>query len=426
MSYRSLLRHRGFLALWVSQVISGVGNRLGELAFIWIVFEITGDPILIALTVIAHTVPGAVLSIPAGIIVDRVNRKYLLSASQFVYAGAILAIPIFGRGPHLMPTVVIVGLIAGTLESVQGPARGALIPNLVPEQSLDAANGLSTLTTTALRTLYAVAGAVIVVFGAYNAFYIDSMTYVLSGLVLLAIPTQAGIPDDDDENDINSGFGKRAVADARDGFSYIRSEPILVYLTALLFLTTFAAGPLAIVLPMFSEAALDGSSLTFGLLYSGFYVGMMLGGLFITILTERFSHGSLIAWGTVFSGTSLAIVALVPSLGAWSVVASIVFMVVSGVATLTARIPSQTMLQTIVPDDKRGRVFGIISAGTLTIPMVSYALAGIALQSLTAAQLLLVIGIVSVAGGLGAMASPLNGFDVHSDQRPGRKATTND
>lgn len=132
------------------------------------------------------------VSVPAGVLVDRFNRKGKLVAAEAVRGLAVLAIPSVEEGPFLVPGVMAVALVASTMAAFFDPAYQALIPRLVDPGELDTANSLLNLTSSTVRLFYVVGGLVVGLGGTFVAFYVNSATFVLAAVVLLAVPTAAG------------------------------------------------------------------------------------------------------------------------------------------------------------------------------------------------------------------------------------------
>ena len=130
-----------FLRLWIAQIVSAFGDWIGFLAIIEIARRIGGAQpgSAIALVMLARVLPGFFLASVGGVIVDRVNRKRLLIGCDILRALVLLAIPFIER----VWALVLVSLILELATSLWGPAKEAIVPNLVPKEQLTAANSLS-------------------------------------------------------------------------------------------------------------------------------------------------------------------------------------------------------------------------------------------------------------------------------------------
>ncbi|MFB6295550.1 MAG: MFS transporter, partial [Halobacteriales archaeon] len=294
MSFRTVLGNAAFRKLWIAQVVSGFGDRVHEIALLFIVFERTGDPLLVAATAAASTIPELVLSVPAGAVADWFDRKRIMVGSAVVRGCSVLAIPPLADAGLLVPAVLGVAVVAGAAESFASPARNAMVPNVVAESQLDAANGLSRMTGSLLRFLYAAGGALIALVGVEGAFYVDAATFFAAAAVLATLPASVGRgPGRTEEPAFDAG---ELVADARGGIAYVIGSPILASLVVLSGLTAFAMAPLGVVIPFYSETVLGGTAtfghstaIEFGTLYASIYVGVFAGGIGVNALEGVFS-----------------------------------------------------------------------------------------------------------------------------------------
>lgn len=405
---RSVLRERGFAALWLAQLVSRIGDSIHEIALIWVVYAVTGDPRLIAIVALASFTPNLLLSIPAGVVVDRVNRKYLLVAAEAIRGIAVLAIPLVGEGPYLVPVVVAVALLASSMESFFGPAQQAMIPRLVDPEDLDAANSLNNLTLSTSRLFYIIGGVVVGVGGSFVAFYLNSATFLVAALVLLVIPTRAGQPESEatlEESESRpSLFGE-----ALDGINFIRDSPALLAVIAMGVLVDFAFVPLVVVLPVFATVVLGGDGATFGFLLGAFFAGTLLGNLLVGPVRGVIDahRGPVMVAATVLTGVGIGLAAVVPTLVAYPLVAALAALAVAGAANPFINVPLTTYTQSVVPDEKRGKVFSVMRLGITGAAPIGLALSGPFVENFGPVVTLLVMAAIVTLAGVSGLFTPL-------------------
>lgn len=399
MALRRTLSHHGFRRLWFGQLASRIGDSVHEIALVWVVYEVTGDPTLLSLTFVASFLPTVALSLPAGAIVDRINRKWVLVGSDFVRAAIVLAIPYIGRGPLLVPTVLTVAFVTGVADAIDGPARGAFVPRLVPEEDLDAANSLIRTTSSLSQVLFAAGGVVVVLFGSFAAFYVDAATFLISAAFVATIPSEHGEPDRETSTRADRvGLRERGrvvfaemVADVQSVFSFVRKRPVLLNLLVLQAVLQFAVAPINVAAPVFAPTLAVDGSLALGLLYSTFFTGMTAG----TLGIGRFSRvventrGILLVAGILGFGGSLAAATLLARNVVVFTVVSLGLFALAGFAFAAASVPAQTLSQLLVPDKRRGRFMGVSSTLGSAAFVVGLALSG-PLIELTSARTTLV------------------------------------
>lgn len=420
MSFRSALSHRGFRTLWLGQLASRVGDSIHEIALVWLTYEVTGSPTLLSATFVASFLPTILLSLPAGVVADRMNRVRLLVGSDLLRGAVVLVIPLVGRGPLLVPTIIAVAFVTGVVDAFDGPARGALVPNLVPEDDLDAANSLRELTFSVSQVLFAAGGVVVAVTGSFAAFYADAGSFLVSALLVARISREHGVPDRDDEaagerdatGDRLDAFGsmaRDAVADVRAVLDYVAGKPVLLNLLALGVALQFTIAPINVAAPVYAPRLPFEGSLALGLLYSTFFTGMTAGSL----LVGRFDgvvdawRGPVIVGGLVSFGVALALtVARTPDSLADAALALGVFGV-AGVCFAAANVPQTTLAQTLVPDERRGRYFSV--AGTLGSLgfVLGLGVTGPLIDLVGARTTLLAVGSLSACIGLVLVTQPL-------------------
>jgi DHA3 family macrolide efflux protein-like MFS transporter len=428
MALGRTLSQRSFRRLWFGQLASRIGDSVHEIALVWIVYEVTGDPTLLSLTFVASFLPTVALSLPAGAVVDRVNRKWVLVGSDLLRAAVVLVIPFVGRGPYLVPTVLTVAFVTGVADAVDGPARSAFVPSLVPDEDLDAANSLIRTTFSLSQVLFAAGGVVVAAFGSFTAFYVDAGTFLVSAAFVATIPSEHGVPDRDSsadrtENDsrgiIRAGVA-RILGDVRSVLGYVAGRRLLVNLLVLTAVLQFAVAPINVAAPVFAANLGLPGSLALGLLYSAFFSGMTAG----TLVVGRFGdavddrRGALVVGGLLAFGVSLAGAALVAADGRVATTASLGLFVLAGLSFAAATVPTRTLGQLLVPDDRLGRYMAVSSTLSSGAFVVGLGLSG-PLIGLTSARATLVgAGVLVAAVGVLFAFQPL--ARVHRQDEPGR------
>lgn len=369
MSLLDPLRHRGFRTLWIAQVVSKFGDSVHELALIWLVTTQTSDPVSVSIVVAASLLPDAVVSLPAGAVVDRVNRKYILVGTDLVRGATVVLIPLAGPGPWLVPLVIAVAVVTGLAQAFFAPAKFGAVPSLVPESELDAANSLLSSTVTASRMLYVAGGAIVAVIGPFGAFYVDAASFLVSAVLLATLPTDDLAPGPDPSSLDLQGVTR----DVRDGLSFVRQTPILASVITVIVTMQVAMGPLEVVLSFFVEQVLTGSSATFGVLLGGMFGGMFVGSVVVGSFDDRVANyrGVVVPGGILVSAVALAAAASAPT-----VVTLTLALATFGVAFMLVRVPIDTAVQLNTPTDQIGRVSSLLRLAARSVPPASVALAG--------------------------------------------------
>ena len=178
VSFIDVLRNKDFLALWLGQIISQIGDSFTFLALLITVNRLTGSTVAMGVMMISLTLPQLFFSLLAGVIVDRVNRKWVMVISDLQRGVCVLAF-LTVRTAEQVYIFYIVGFLLSSVSVFFSPAKTAMIPRIIKgDQKLLSANALSqTVRVVALLIGPALAGFAIAWLGASVAFIIDSLTY---------------------------------------------------------------------------------------------------------------------------------------------------------------------------------------------------------------------------------------------------------
>lgn len=414
MEYRAVLGYPAYRNLWIATGIGSVGNRLFGFAFIWLVFEFTTSPTMLAVALAVVAFPEVFSTLLGGVIADRFNRIRIIIWSELLRAMLLPLIPLLAI--YDLWNIILIGILIGIVSTFEAPARGAVVPNLVPDDELDEANGLLQLLSVTSYTLYIAAGWLVMQIGAPTVMLISAIPSVLAVFVLLWIPSHLTQPEEieDDED----GIIDIAVSDFRTVADLVRSNGILASLLALQIAHLFVIAPIGtIIMPVFAVDEFGGGSFTYGVLYGSFYAGMFFGaGVFGQITDEReVIHGQLVVWGTAISGVFLTGMALTPLFLPLPFIAAVVLHGLAGVATFHAMVAVQTLLQLIPSDSERGKVFSMLTVISLVITPLSYLTFGPVVTEFGPTTVLAGLGVASVVIALTMIVTPLYTADVDED-----------
>lgn len=414
MAYRTVLTYPAFRNLWMSTGVAAVGNRLFEIAFVWLLFEFAGagNPTLFAIALAVVALPEILSTLVAGVAADRWNRLRVIAASQLLRAALLFLVPLFAIDN--IAALVTIGALIGLVGAFEGPARSAVVPNLVPDDKLDEANGILQLLNVCSRLLYVVSGALVMTVGAPTVIFLSAFPFTVSATLLLFVPDHMSTPDrsgsvDDVRNSIRD--------DVADVVSIFRSNAVLRSILLLQIVHLFIITPVgSIILPIFSVAEFGGDSMTYGVLYGAYFAGMFFSaGFYETVIDRDLAHGQMVVFGTIVSGLFLAAMAVAPSTLPLPLVSTVVLHGLAGMATFYALISVQTLLQMIAADSDRAKVFSVLSTVGVVVAPISYLTIGPIVSSIGAVSALFAIGLLSAAVGVIAVFTPLYDAEVEAD-----------
>ena len=351
------LQHRNYRLFFLGQGISLIGTWMTRLASSWLVYRLSSDPFLLGLVNFASLVPSFVLGAVAGVWVDRSrNLRRLIWWTQFAgmiqsfgLAATSLAHSRFGLSAHAtIVTLIALNLLQGIINSFDMPGRQAFLPRMVTNKE-DLANGIalnSSLFNGARLIGPALAGALIAVVGETWCFLSDALSYIA---VLWALSAMVGV----DQPGVAKA-GQRLVHGLKEGFAYAwRFEPIRAVLQHVAVLS-FLGMPYTVLLPVFAKEILGGGPSTLGLLTAASGFGALIGALRLAGRESMAGIGRVITWGGAVFAVALASFALSRLLPL-----SLPLLLATGFGMLTQSASCQTILQTVVQPDKRGRVMSL-------------------------------------------------------------------
>ena len=393
------LRHRDFRLLWTGLAVSLIGSGLWLVALAWQVIELGGGPTELSLVTALYSVGLLAFVLVGGIAADRLPQRLVMLAADLVRASILLVLGWLSlTGDLRIWHLAAGGLVVGAGEAFFIPSYTAILPHLLPESELLAANGLEgTLRPLAQQATGPVLGGVAVAaLSPGVAILTGGLTYLVSAGCLLAMkfrpakgaPTAPGLAS--------------VLADLREGFGYVRRTSWLwATLLFALALVLFIVGPLEVLLPFAIRDNLGGGAEDYGLALAAFGVGGAAGALAISSrrLPRRYLTVMILMWG--LGSLPFAVVGVAEAL--WVMFAALF---VVGATYSAAMVIWGTLLQRRVPDGLRGRVSSLDFFVSLALMPVSMAIAGPAGAAFGLAAVFLVAGFVPVLLAAAAILVP--------------------
>ena len=376
--------------LWFSgQVVSLIGTWMQATAQGYLVYELTGSPVMLGIVGFANGIPVWLFSLYAGIVADKISRRKLIMITQgsMMLLAFILAILTFTdliRAWH----IVILALLLGTANAFDAPARQSFVVEMVPREDLTNAIALNSSVFN-LGTIIgpSVAGLVYAWLGPAWCFTINGVSFiaVLTALSMMRLPQRppVTITETSVRRNLTTGI-KFAFAD----------ENIRVLLIMLATSAMFGFGLLNLM-PAWATNVLGGDVRTNGLLLSARGVGSLIAALMIAYVGGRIVRGKLWTAGSLVMPFALIILALFRNLPV-----SLLMLVVMGWSLMSVVNITNALIQTHIPDELRGRVMAVyilVFQGSFPIgSLIAGWLAGITNEAITVFSFACVILIIAV------------------------------
>jgi len=383
-----VFRHRDFTLLWIGQLLSFSGSRMQTAAVLWQVSLLAAPGhkgIALGLVGAAQVVPIIVFSMLSGVVADALDRRKVMLATQTIMAllAATLAALTFAGLRTVWP-IYLLAALSSAAASFDGPARQALIPNLVPREHLASAIGLNTLmfqfASVAGPTLagLTIAGPGIAWVYAVNAV---SFLMVIAALLVMRARPHAG----------DAPAARVTWAAAREGLQFVFAQPIVRSTMLLDFAATFFASATAL-LPIFAQDILHVGARGFGWLYAAPAVGAALAGLVMAYAIDRIERrGAVLLWAIAAYGAATVVFGISHTL--WL---TLLCLAAVGAADTVSTVIRNIIRQLETPDALRGRMTGVNMVFFMGGPQLGELEAGVTAQLFGA-----VASVVS--GGLGCL-----------------------
>jgi MFS family permease len=384
------LDHRNYRLFFIGQGISLIGTWMTQIATSWLIYRLTNSALLLGVVGFVGQIPSFLFAPIAGVIVDRWNRHRLLVATQTLAMAQSLALATLTlTGFVKIWHVIALSAFQGMINVFDMPARQAFVVEMVEKrEDLSNAIALNSLMVNAARLLGpSLAGVVIAAVGEAWCFMLDGVSYlaVIASLLLMTLPR--AVAERIEEENLFRQF--------REGWNYIVGFRPIRNILLLLALMSLVGMPYTVLMPIFASDILGGGPYMFGWLMAASGVGALIGALFLAARKTVLGLGKFIpAMAGVFGA---GLIAFSFSRALWL---SLLLRVVTGLGFMTQMAVSNTLLQTIVEEDKRGRVMSFYTAAVMgTMPFGSL-LAGAVAARIGAPHTLLISGICCIAGAL--------------------------
>lgn len=401
-AYRGLLSNRPLVRLLGGEFVSSIGDWLYLVALLIVVYQVSADPLLLGVVGAARILPYVVLSIPAGIVADRFERRLVLLVTDIARGAIMLAMAwlVSVKGP--LPAIVALAVLATCFSCFFGPTIGAYLPSLVRDEAeLGPANSAwSTLDNLAFVIGPSIAALLIAASGLTLAFLLNAISFGLVAIVLWRLPSERRIKDP------ASGPSAAELAEAANVPGRIgslgRSGLPLAGLAIVDTVAGFVFGGLGVLTVILAVDQLGADEASTGLLNAAVGVGGILGALSAGAFVVRPGLRGPLILGSLGLAAGVAGLGLTNSLAP-----ALVAIAIASAGSLLTEVVSTTIFQRIVPDAIRGRALGTIA----TISTLAYATGSFVLPVAAGAvgiTPVLIASAILVAGGA-ALAAVLIG-----------------
>jgi MFS family permease len=391
-AFSLLYRYPAFGRLWVGRSISLFGDAFTLIALPWFVLQITDSGTATASILLTLQLPALLTSMVIGSLIDRFQPRAIITIDNGLRALIIGLIPIlYWFGLLELWLLFLLTFLAGMLVPATEVGARSVLPELVEDQDLDAANMLWSFSLNLSLVLGpAVAGLLVASFGGPSVLLIDAVTFAVMAFVAVTIP-----------NVERSKSSAQAPLSERLGLRQLWDMKVVRYTTLLSLVFFFSYGPLEAAMPLYSDAILQTDARGYGLLWSALAVGALIGTLSSTTLSRRLRLGVALPLIALLWGASLLPMAFTNKL--WLACG---LLLLGGLMWGPYTPMETTLLQRNVPKEQLGRVFGARSTLLTGGSPLGLAVGGILLAFVPATIVIAFSALACILVGLGGLLSP--------------------
>ncbi|MFI5162145.1 MAG: MFS transporter [Sphingobacteriales bacterium] len=361
-------KSRNYRLYFLGQSASLIGTWMQKTAVSWVIYSLTHSTFMLGLTLFAGQFPSFLFSLLGGVVSDRYNRFRVLLTTQVasMLQATLLAIVILA-GHYTVWEILSLSVLLGIINAFDVPARQSLVYEMIDDKKhLSNALALNSSMVNLSRLIGpAIAGFVLENLGNGVCFLLNALSFlaVIGSLLLMKLPKY-----------IKEIHTKNVFGELREGFGYIKRTPSIAFVIMMLGLISLFVLPYSTLLPVYAKDIFKGTASTFGILDSVIGLGAFAGAIFLASLKTGSNLKKILAINTLVFGAGLVFFS---HEGNYPL--ALVFATVAGFGMMSQITVSNTLIQTTVEPNMRGRVisfyamafFGMQPLGGLFIGLLS-------------------------------------------------------
>ncbi|HJU35800.1 MAG TPA: MFS transporter [Gaiellaceae bacterium] len=340
------LKYRNYRLFFVGQVISQTGSWMQRIALAWFILQLTHSPFDVGLMAFAQFTPYMVFGLFAGVLADRLDARRTVIATQTAQLVSASALAWIALGGFAQPWMLyVIAFVNGTVLVLDVPSRQQLTYRMVGREDLPNAIALNSTLFNASRIFGPAVAGLLLTAGVGVSFLVNAISFLAVLVGLLAMRVSEFFPLEEFER-------PKILAGTREGLGWIRRQPRMLALLALVFVISTFCFNFNVTLPVLAKVTLNERGLVYGLLFASFGAGALVGALAAAAL-GRASTKVLLVGGALFAAAELLLAPLNSALLAG------VLLFVAGAGFTAWSANSNASMQLAAPDRLRGRVIGL-------------------------------------------------------------------
>ena len=401
--FTKVLRNRNFLFLWLGQIISQLGDRLSQMALIGLVYmRAPGSTMQIAKVLSFTIIPVFLVGPIAGVYVDRWDRRRTMFICDLIRALLVLIIPLFLFYSKKLYLIYLIIFLAFSVGRFFVPAKLSIIPEIVDKKDLLIANSLVNTTGMIAAVLgFGISGIIVERWGAEKGFYLDALSFFISGSLIFLIRTKKHVSINIREfgREIVEVIRKSVFEEIKDGVIYFIKEKGIRLTAWIMFALFSALGSVYVISIVFIQNALNSATKDLGLIIMFLGIGLFAGSLVYGRFGHRISHYQIIFASLIGSGIMLVVFAFaLARYPSFAIAALLSFLL--GVSIAPIMIASNTIVHKVSANHMMGKIFSsleiVMHLGFLSFMFIS----GMIAERLGHQTILVCVGIIVALLGL--------------------------
>jgi len=381
------LRSRNFRLYFSGQTVSLIGTWMTRLATSWLVYRLTGSALLLGIVGFSGQIPTFLFAPFAGVWIDRLDRRKVLVVTQILAMLQSLALAVLTLARHInIHEIIWLSAFQGLINAFDMPARQAFLVQMVDDKQ-DLGNAIainSSMVNLARLVGPSLAGAVIAISGEGYCFLIDGLSYLAVIVSLLAMRLAPGSVKQVTDS---------MLVQLKEGWTYVTGFAPVRTILLLFAIVSLMGWPFTVLMPIFAGTILKGGPHTLGFLMGAVGIGALISAISLAVRKTVLGLGKMIPVSTAAFGTGLILFGMSRIL--WL---SLILMLVCGFGMMQQMAASNTIIQTIVEDDKRGRVMSFYTVAFVGMAPFGSLLAGALAHAIGAPYTVMLSGVCCVAG----------------------------
>lgn len=371
----TVLRQRHFAVLWFGQLISTIGDWVLLIALPFYVYQLTGSALATGTMFIVETLPRIAFASLVGVLVDRWDRRHLMIISDIVRASILLVILIV-PSTHLLWVIYLIAFIQSFVGLFFDPARSALVPTIVGEEQLIAANALDSVSDSLTRLIGPSLGGILLgLLGISSVVFVDSASFLVSAVMITLIKLPKKQAAESEEQHESSVSARSALTtfwgEWLAGLKLLKGERVMTALFVVMSIMMLGQGIINALLPVFVKVTLHSEAIVYGWTATAQGIGMLCGAALLGQMRKFFQPAHLILLGIGVPGLFFLLIVNMPL-----VPLDLSLIILGSLCIPCFFVGSQTLLQSSIADEYRGRIFGAFGTTSSLMLLVGLSVGG--------------------------------------------------